>query len=1600
MNALRAGESVPGPGAIPLETTGAVTPPISAAPVEQVPTGAVEVPPTSLAPAPEQVVVEPPKVDPPKIERRELPSIATEREPIQGKDRGWSTRVDTANPKTQKDLVARDYPEQWAAIADRSNPTYGQWLDTQFEPTAKLLDKQALVDGVSIGQRSGVPGADSIPGNNKSLLEVLKRENFIRMKAALREQGVDTSGMKYITERRLTEAVPDPALVEAGQAGNLAGTYKIARAPGEMSTKEYWVGRYLDTTDPAEVAAIEYNMVLGPRGKGGESTMKNLNGYLKYEMPDPIDPPTSQYLRDKAAYERYEILKKARALNHATEDEIDELFGITKAERVVNPADIELLPTSDNLQARQSNWTDDALIAVTELPSAQQAEIFSRIGPWWNDAYERGVENATPRTKVLADLELGAKLRQEAQAVGANLPPTTLRYDTSTTDGLIKGAVLDPDDMKSIQLTDQLEAQGMVRKTAPTADPALEPELFAEQNQAWDTYQKIQSVRAQVQAEPGAIVQPLPEPVSGPVRGTPRVFGSDEPTPLHLSKKDLNRKSAELQSNWENDPTWGSKTGGDGIIAAAYADGRLTEQEVRDLRAAITITENGKTRTTTVMDLLVEQTMEEANKTVADAKRAVGAIISKSKSADAPKGKMRQIGKTYDAITGLYREMYMYNPTTAIRGGLTDGLSNSIIATLEGHRRVGLDAINPITNLAMVRHNLTGADVVSPVAKIVDKWGVKAGPNVYQAVGREVGEATEKLAWEELYGIGKVIEKSHVMDAGRAFRQANDKVVRGSLWADEFGRELKRVLNGTDENVLTGSTYRESFYQKVVGVMGGGPEADAAVAELKRLADSGEGFLPSDVKRITGSNKLMHEWRETVSGVAKAADKEVDRVFFSYRQTNLDSKVRRVFMFHYWMTRALIQHTRLALSNPMLLYREVRLWQALDREAHRQGLDGPMAPLQMYFEFMKGDGGMYGISNPIAMLTPYSMFSDVFSQTYGDETTFDKWLRRSGGFVLPQIQAAATVFGLSNRYPDFLGTSTLRSTVRAVLDWDRNNGYDIFNLGPGITGDPLQHWMNKVIETANKIVDGIPGVEINDAIPPNLNKPKQDVAANLIIENAEADYGVPFKDMTDQQKQEVTDAIWAVRYGKTDNDRANEALAQMSSANLKAAVINTVAPGGMRARSEYQTDAKRAVGSYYDMKDKQVDAVPTAEQANALDSQAAISQGSPKASSLDMQNEQLDFHKPVPPPLAPGASQAEVKAYRDVLEYNAKIDREETVYNGWNTIAFGQLDPGSVQVIGGKEYYGWQVNSMTGDNRRKLADAWVLDNGAAGDLKSYRARRDAVLAANPELAGYKDWQKQAREYNGGEVWTPNPVTRVMEFQGGGMRDYRQYLERVSPQFAQQIDRERKQLEAQGVTGDELERRLDFWANSTEGYNAYRGVKDKINDPPVQDTYDPGKALPPAGPGAATEATGSTGGGTGSSGSKAPKPEGYAGYTGKWDADNNRPMYQTDLINDLNAYEQELAAFEAEYGPIENLSYSMNQNPQAWAKILPKPPENLDSYLAWSRKQQANGADGSIEAYIKMRDAEYAADHNSDESGDGEIDTTPAQSFTPAWQAAP
>jgi len=307
-------------------------------------------------------------------------------------------------------------------------------------------------------------------------------------------------------------------------------------------------------------------------------------------------------------------------------------------------------------------------------------------------------------------------------------------------------------------------------------------------------------------------------------------------------------------------------------------------------------------------------------------------------------------------------------------------------------------------------------------------------------------------------------------------------------------------------------------------------------------------------------------------------------------------------------------------------------------------------------------------------------------------------------------------------------------------------------------------------------------------------------------------------------------------------------------------------------------------------------------------------------------------------------------------------------------LAFGdasEINRTWITIIDGQQYTGQQILDMSEAERLKLADAWVEQEIARVGLTPsvtgpdqlaglrgqnvfdlYRDERQAFIDAHPELKGFKAFQKAAGDYEGGE------------------RAFRQYLERVSPNYARAIGEERERLERKGFTGEALEAKLDRWAFSAASYDAYRGVKHKQGDPEPLDTFDEGETLPPITTrGKAADTTADTGATTPASTAKDDNDG--------WDEARGMPDWQVRLEAEWRDYQAVIAELEAELGPLDAHTNPFFQD--IVQDRLPEVSRDLRTYLNWSEREVAEGRDGSIEAYFRFKNEQYESRKPDDEA---------------------
>jgi hypothetical protein len=252
------------------------------------------------------------------------------------------------------------------------------------------------------------------------------------------------------------------------------------------------------------------------------------------------------------------------------------------------------------------------------------------------------------------------------------------------------------------------------------------------------------------------------------------------------------------------------------------------------------------------------------------------------------------------------------------------------------------------------------------------------------------------------------------------------------------------------------------------------------------------------------------------------------------------------------------------------------------------------------------------------------------------------------------------------------------------------------------------------------------------------------------------------------------------------------------------------------------------------------------------------------------------------------------------------------------------------------------------------------------ELDQYRDERDADIASNPDVQGYDEYKDRANNYGteqtgGRDQQGQNGESTIVREGTPQVRQFREYVAGQSPEFAQSLEQERQRLQAKGLSGEELETQLDRWTTSPDGYNAYRGVANRMGDAkPISSGEIPLSNSETSQMITDAVADGvKQGGGSGSSG---------------FNTEYNRPQFQVDLLKEYQAYVKVKDSFEQQYGPIDN--FQSRQGQAAVGRFFTDQgveiSKDLMKYLQWAIDQRAAGADDSIEAYFAEQDAAYEA----------------------------
>jgi murein DD-endopeptidase MepM/ murein hydrolase activator NlpD len=726
-------------------------------------------------------------------------------------------------------------------------------------------------------------------------------------------------------------------------------------------------------------------------------------------------------------------------------------------------------------------------------------------------------------------------------------------------------------------------------------------------------------------------------------------------------------------------------------------------------------------------------------------------------------------------------------------------------------------------------------------------------------------------------------------------------------------------------------------------------------AEAARHTPVYEGaFSPGDIRKaldgVTNQNTaLARAWQSELTKASDKAVKRTEDVLFTYRNTNADEIARRIFVFHYWQTRAIPLHLRATLRNPILLSSYYKMWEAMDRIAEEQNL-GPY--LQGMMPFYTSPGGIDAMFNPIGLLLPTTIFD-----------AYDEKGQRASVLInqmAPPVAAWLAVLGMHDQAPDMLATYHDENFVRRLGNYLKGQGYDLSQipvlgqvLDPSTMAltNPTEELWKTLIEGANTALGRL-GLNVGEFTPFNRGANELDQLRTWVQQAANEAFG-PRYDLdgndlwTPEQVAMYTEAMEGVRTGVMGNPLSDAARESYGNEEGLTAAFSVVVPAGAAVSSSFRRDIIARADEFRDQGFK-----GTPEQRGAHDFRQEAS-----ASDPTWQIASTQFHNL-------GTEEARLLwgIYNDIL-----LDPERAVLlQYWVTLPNGETDwikppPGLAQ--------------MSYEDRKAWADQWLAGqpNGPAL-LDQYRAERDAFMAANPEYQDFKTYQ--------GGVYD-------QEEKPGGIKAWREELAKTNPNFKHEMNERREWLKDQGYTGTVLEAELDQWATTEAGFLAAMGRQDSLYDDAPRDVYDSSQD-PLANPNlgsimAPPEESGGEGGASGSGSSGGSRGDRAFRGPSRHPVEGSIRYYEEKLAEDLAEYEADNAlqerkygdAWDSEKGQWEKWAYDLDYKSDTY----PTKTNLMKEYETFVQRGGVNG-DTSQEAFIAWLAENYTAVQGGSSRGGG------------------
>src|SRR5690606_18564350 len=266
----------------------------------------------------------------------------------------------------------------------------------------------------------------------------------------------------------------------------------------------------------------------------------------------------------------------------------------------------------------------------------------------------------------------------------------------------------------------------------------------------------------------------------------------------------------------------------------------------------------------------------------------------------------------------------------------------------------------------------------------------------------------EKSKSKWVRALGRVVAVPEIRD----FANAIDTHTREQLFTVRYRQQLPRAKEDLIERswrIAQENQVPNMSRQKIADAINGidtsaGGMSSGDVQKALRALEGPPGVRAG--KREDWVRRSASEWKALDDQLEQSAVREMERVLFSYEDTNIDAALRKVIQFHYWQSRSVPLYAQTFIQNPHLAATYSRMMEKANRVA--EDPDTPMA-VKGFLKIMQGPGGWSIFADPGAFGPFYLSVRDAAQRETGNAGALEQALDKVPFMFGPWAEAALQV---------------------------------------------------------------------------------------------------------------------------------------------------------------------------------------------------------------------------------------------------------------------------------------------------------------------------------------------------------------------------------------------------------------------------------------------------------------------------------------------------------------------------------------------------------------------------------------------------------------